>query len=180
MALNQMKPVTWKNETVRLGDLKPWIHNPRTASGVQAERILSSVDRFGQVQTVAISPTNEVYDGHQRLSALLFKHGKEYKIDVRRASRELDDEERKRLVIALHSGATGSYDWDILAGWDSAILIGEGVDADLLKQLNSDASAIALMLRSESEVPDFKEYSESSGDAVEMLTCPHCKKTFPK
>ncbi len=45
-----MSRITWRNARVRLADLEPWGDNPRMSSGKQAERIVSSVDRFGQVQ----------------------------------------------------------------------------------------------------------------------------------
>lgn len=175
-----MTKPTWTNDRVKLRELLPFDDNPRMSSGKQAERITKSVDRFGQVHTVAIGPRGEVYDGHQRLAALKAKHGADYEIDVRRASRELTDDERKRLVIALHTGATGQYDFDALANWDSALLIDEGMDADLLKVLDLERAAVAEMLKAEKEIDEFKEYDESAADEVEFLTCPHCGKTFPK
>lgn len=64
----------WKPVRVRLGDLKPWERNPRRIRLAHAKRLLKSWQEFGQAQTIAIGPDGEVYDGHQRLSALLMAY----------------------------------------------------------------------------------------------------------
>lgn len=138
--------IEWRNVRVKLGQLKPWGHNPRTSTKKQAARILESFKQFGQVQTVAVSPSFDVYDGHQRLSALLTLHGAGYEIDARQSSRALADDERRRLVIALHAGAQGAWDWDLLSGWDESLLTSAGMDAELLEQMNRDATALREML----------------------------------
>jgi hypothetical protein len=183
MAKKQAKQagaITWQNVRVKLGQLQAWGHNPRSSTKKQAAKILESFNEYGQVQTVAIGPAHEVYDGHQRLSALLTMHGKDYEIDARQASRALTDDERRRLVVLLHAGAQGAWDWDALSGWDETLLKGGGLDADLLEQVNRDAAAISELLNGMEEVPAFKEYDEDVADEVEFLTCPHCGKTFPK
>ena len=121
-------------------------HNPRQSTKKQASRILESFNAFGQVQTVAVGPAFDVYDGHQRLSALLTLHGADYEIDARQSSRALTDDERRRLVIALHAGAQGAWDWDALGGWDETLLASAGMDAELLEQMNRDAIALREML----------------------------------
>lgn len=115
------KALAWTNIRVRLGDLKPWADNPRASSKAQAQRLLDSWREFGQVETVAVGPKLEVYDGHQRLSALMTLYGPEHEIDARQASRALTDDERRRLVVLLHAGATGAWDWDALSGWDASL-----------------------------------------------------------
>jgi DNA modification methylase len=147
--------ITWEPVRVKLGDLKPWAHNPRQSTKKQAQRILASFGEFGQVQTVAVDPHNEVLDGHQRLSALLTIHGKGYEVDARRASRALTDAERKRLVLMLNAGATGEWDWDALSSFDTALLQDGGMDKDLLAQMNRDTAALIALLE------------EADGNAVE-------------
>lgn len=174
-----MTAPTWTPCRVSLGSLKPWAANPRLSTKAQAKRILASFTKFGQVLAVAIGPDGEVYDGHQRLSALLTVHGPDHEIDARRASRALTDDERRALVITLHAGATGAWNWDDLAGWDAAQLQGAGLDADYLAGLNKDAGALRLML--ESEVPDFQPASiDDQGrlDQKKPITCPHCGAEF--
>ena len=143
--------VTWSNVQVMLGELQPWADNPRLSSKRQAQRLLDSWRQFGQVQTVAIGPQNEVYDGHQRLSALLTVHGPSYQVDARRCSRELTDEERRALVVTLHAGAVGSWDWDSLSGWDAGLLQQWGFDGDTLMNWQKDVTALGTMLSAEAE-----------------------------
>jgi ParB-like chromosome segregation protein Spo0J len=58
--------ITWTNETRKLSELVPWPRNPALIKDKQAELLLESLEEFGQVQPLAISPDNEIYDGHQR------------------------------------------------------------------------------------------------------------------
>ena len=141
--------LTWVNCTVALGDLKPWALNPRFSTKAQAKRIIDSFRRFDQVLTIAIGPDNEVYDGHQRLSALMTVHGPAHQIDARRASRALTDDERRALILAINGGAVGAWDWDQLANWSADLLKAEGFDADMLKAINTDAAALAALINSE-------------------------------
>jgi len=43
------EPITWSNETRRLGDLIPWEINPRTISEKEAARLNESLDEFAQI-----------------------------------------------------------------------------------------------------------------------------------
>ena len=141
--------VTWANCQVTLGELKPWADNPRLSSKRQAQRILDSWRQFRQVQTFAIGPSNEVYDGHQRLSALLTVHGPSYQVDARRCSRELSEVERRALVVTLHAGAVGSWNWDNLANWDAGELQEWGFDSETLTTWQRDVGALGNLLQSE-------------------------------
>ena len=109
------EPITWSNETRRLGDLIPWEINPRTISEKEAARLNESLDEFAQIETIAVGPNNEVYNGHQRLKVWQAEHGADYEVDVRVSSRELSEDERKKLTVYLHKGATGEFDFDLLA-----------------------------------------------------------------
>ena len=158
--------LSWTNIQVRLGDLRAWSDNPRLSTKKQAERLLKSFDEFGQVQTIAVSPDLDVYDGHQRLSALLTIHGKDYIVDARQSSRALTDEERRKLVIYLHSGAVGSWDWDALSGWNAQEVIGWGMDDGQLRSLKMDVLALTTLL--EVEKPPDKD-AETQFDIAEEL-----------
>jgi hypothetical protein len=105
----------WRNEKRHLKDLVPWKGNPRRINKEEAKRLLQSYDEFGQVETIAIGPENEVYNGHQRLSVLLAKYGQKHEVEVRVSSRPLTEMERKKLTVFLHRGTVGEWDWDILA-----------------------------------------------------------------
>lgn len=146
--------IEWTNCTVKLGDLKPWSLNPRFSTKAQAQRIIDSLKKYGQPLTIAISPGNDVYDGHQRLSAWLTVHGSDFEVDARRSSRPLTDEERRGMAIALSPlGAFGSFDWDKLSGWDSAELKEWGADSETLKGWKSDVSALSAFVESEKPEP---------------------------
>ena len=144
-----MTPITWANCQVTLGELHPWGDNPRLSTKAQARRMLESWQRFGQVQTIAIGPAGQVYDGHQRLSALLTLHGKAYQVDARRADRELTDEERRALVVTLHAGAVGAWDWEELSNWEAGLLQEWGFDSETLTNWQRDVTALGNLLASE-------------------------------
>src|SRR5512139_1718606 len=107
--------ITWTNERRKLSDLIPWPRNPRQIKGDQAKRLVQSFDQFGQVETIAIGPGNEVYNGHQRLNVLAQKYGRDYEVEVRVSSRPLEEKEREKLTVFLHKGAAGEWDFDTLA-----------------------------------------------------------------
>lgn len=52
--------ITWTNERRKLADLIPWEHNPRVIKNKQAERLVDSVETFGQVETLAHSCITQV------------------------------------------------------------------------------------------------------------------------
>jgi len=158
--------LSWTNIQVRLGDLRAWSDNPRLSTKKQAERLLKSFDEFGQVQTIAVSPDLDVYDGHQRLSALLTIHGKDYTVDARQSSRALTDEERRKLVIYLHSGAVGSWDWDALSGWNAQEVIGWGMDDAVLKDWKRDVTALTNLI--EAEKPPVEDVEPQIDRAEEL------------
>ena len=107
--------ITWTNETRKLSELKPWARNPRQIDKASAERLADSFASFGQVETIAIGPDNELYNGHQRLNVLRDKHGADFEVEVRVSSRALTEKEREKLTVYLHKGATGEFDLDTLA-----------------------------------------------------------------
>lgn len=149
----------WTNIRVKLGDLKAWEHNPRLSTKAQAKKLLQSFDEFGQVETIAVSPEMDVYNGHQRLSALLTVHGKDYEIDARQADRLLTEDERKKLTIFLHASAVGSWDWDTLSGWDAQEVISWGMDDSALKDWLKDVAALKELLNS--EILEDNEYTRN-------------------
>lgn len=153
--------IEWHNETCELGELVPWEQNPRRMTRRQAERPAASFTEFGQVETVAIGPDGEVYNGHQRLSVLLKLHGPEHTIEVRRASRPLTEEERRKLTAYLHAGAVGQWDWDLLAGWDMAELQEWGFDQDLLDATDADAQSLRELLQAEAAEEEIREEIET-------------------
>jgi hypothetical protein len=172
--------ISWTNCKVALGDLLPQRDNPRYLTRTEAQRLRDSLDEFGLVDTIAIGPDDEVYNGHQRLAVLLRLHGPDYEVDARRASRTLSDEERRRLTVLLHAGAVGSWDWDRLAGWDVEALMADGVDSELLSSLNNDAANVALMLEAQGlgPPPSDDEPPPGGDQGSTVLRCPQCGYEF--
>jgi len=150
-----MSDLTWTNSTRKLSDLVPWTRNPRQIKDADAARLAESLDQFGQIHAIAIGPGDEILDGHQRSNvwAACVRYGPEYEVDVRVSSRALTEAEREKLVVFLHSGATGSWDWEQLSAWEPAVLKGWGLDEGQLRGWNDDAANLALMLEAEEEEP---------------------------
>jgi hypothetical protein len=162
--------ITWTNETRKLSDLVPWPRNPALIKDKQAELLLESLEEFGQVQPLAISPDNEIYDGHQRKNVwgMAEKYGPDFEVDVRVSNRLLTEKEREKLAILLRKGAVGEIDFDVLANeFEVDDLLDWGFNE---RELELDG----LMF------PEFKEYDESIADEVEYHECPECGHKWPK
>lgn len=160
--------ITWSNERRKLADLVPWERNPRQIQDAQAERLVDSVETFGQVETLAIDSAGVLANGHQRLKVLAEKYGPDYEVDVRVASRPLTEKEREKLTVYLHRGAAGEWDWTALATFEYSDLTAWGFDSDELDKM------FAIL------PTEFREYDETTADDVEMCTCPKCGATFPQ
>lgn len=150
-----MDKLTWKNVNIKLGALKPWEQNPKRIGKAQAQRLLDSFKEFGQPETIAIGPEGEVYDGHQRLSVLLSAYGPDYEVAARQSSRPLTEKERKKLVVLLHSGTTGTWNWDMLSGWDVDELKQWGLDNNTLNGWKNDAEELAALLEASNLDDDY-------------------------
>lgn len=109
-----MKPITWKTEIRKLGDLFGWKDNPRFIDKPDQERLQESFAKFGYSQLIEIEPDNTILDGHQRDSLMLImdRFGPHCEIEVRVASRKFTVDERKEYIAIKHKGATGQFDWD--------------------------------------------------------------------
>ena len=127
--MSEQQAIYWTNERRKLSDLVPWPRNPRQIKIDQAQRLVESLDEFNQVETFAIGPQNEVYNGHQRLAAWADKYGPDLEIDVRVSSRPLSEKEREKLTIFLHKGAAGEWNFDVLSEWDVPDLLKWGFKA---------------------------------------------------
>jgi hypothetical protein len=124
----KMSDIIWTNVTRNLGELSPWPRNPRQIKTDQAKRLAQSFDEFGQVEMIAIGPSNEVYNGHQRLNVLMSQNGPDYAVECRQSSRPLTEKEREKLTVFLHKGAAGEWNFDILSEWDVPDLLEWGFD----------------------------------------------------
>lgn len=112
--------ITWTNSTRKLRDLTPQKDNPRQIKKAQAERLIKSWHKFGQPAVISIQPDGTILNGHQRYHVWGAAYGMDCEVAVRIASRELTRAEWQELTVLMHEGATGEWDWDLLAGWDGA------------------------------------------------------------
>jgi len=170
--------ITWTPVRIKLSQIRPWSNNPRYSTKAQAERLIQSEREFGQLQTLAISPFDEngmadLYDGHQRYMAWMTVKGKDFEVWALQANRYLTDEERQKVVILLHAGTIGSWNWDELSNWDTNLLKQAGMDEELLQNLQSDIRALSIILTLENEI-NFKEYDETIANNTSICICPNC------
>lgn len=106
--------IRWRNDRRKLGDLIPNPDNPRFIREENAARLAASLDKFGQPETIAIGPNNELYNGHQRLTTWLKRYGPDYEVDVRVSERPLTDDEWREFVVTIHDGTSGTWDMEAI------------------------------------------------------------------
>lgn len=151
-----MKP-NWTPKRVKLGQIAAWDGNPRMSTKAQAQRIIASERKFGQPVPFLLQPETDgrypLLDGHQRLAAWFTVYGADYEMDAMVADRPLTEAEHKELVITLHTGATGSWNWDALAGWSAGDLQEWGMNGDALKAWNNDANNLKELLNADTAEP---------------------------
>ena len=151
-----MAKPSWKPVKVRLGQIKAWDQNPRMSTKAQAQRIIASERKFGQPVPFLLQPEINgrfpLLDGHQRLSAWFTVYGADYEMDAMVSDRPLDEAEHKELIITLHTGATGSWDWNQLSGWSAGDLQEWGMNSDALKGWDLDAANLKELLNSEGDL----------------------------
>ena len=147
-----MSDLQWTPVKIKLGQIQPWTNNPRMSTKAQAQRLIKSERRLGQIQTLAVGPMVDgmfpLYDGHQRVSAWLTVKTPDFEVLALQSNRPLTEDERREVAVLLHT-ATGSWNWDALSGWSAADLREWGMDKDTLSGWNNDAAALSSMLASE-------------------------------
>ena len=152
-----MKP-KWTQARVKLGDIDDYQGNPRMSTKAQAKRIIASEKKFGQPVPFLLAPAIDgrfpLLDGHQRKAAWLTEYGADFEVDAMVSNRPLTDDEHKEMIITLHTGATGSWDWNTLSGWNAPQLQEWGMDKDALKGWNNDANNLKELLRAETPTED--------------------------
>ena len=147
-----MSDLQWTPVKIRLGQIQPWTNNPRMSTKVQAQRLIRSERRLGQIQTLAVGPMVDgmfpLYDGHQRVSAWLTVKTPDFEVLALQSNRPLTEDERREVAVLLHT-ATGSWNWDALSGWSAADLREWGMDKDTLSGWKSDTKELTELLNSE-------------------------------
>jgi len=144
-----MNKPNWTPTKVKLSEIKGWERNPRQSTRAQIKRLQKSEDEFGQPIPFLLMPKSDdglypLLDGHQRKSA--WAEGEYHAMVV---DRPLSEKEREKLVVTLHAGAKGQWDWNELSSWEFDDLTEWGMDEDFLDELNNDANNLKEMFAAE-------------------------------
>lgn len=163
-----MTDIAWTNDTRRLSDLVRWKRNPKKMRKADDEGLLISLQKFGYAIPICISPTDEIYDGHQRerLMEAMREYGPDASIDVRVSSRPLTEEERREFVVRLKQNQA-AFDWDVLGAWGAEELQTMGLDGDALAGMRMDVTALGNML--EAAKPEPSDAEPQIDRAAELL-----------
>ena len=166
----------WRNRIVRTGEApasefkaneRNWRIHPRE----QREALRGVLGEVGWVTGVVTNKTTgNVIDGHARIEEAL-KLGDETPVPFIEVELS-EDEEAKILATFDPISAMAVADKEQL---DALLREVETGDAAVMQMLDDLAKANGI-----APAPDFKEYDESVAGDVEMVTCPHCGKTFAK
>ena len=174
-------------EEVKISDIENHPNNPKVHNDNQIRLLQKSIKRFGYTAPVILSADGVILAGHARVKAAI-ELGQDTVPCIR--TKLTGDEADAYLLADNRLSDIAPYDRDILAellsdlpkdladitGFDQvqvdALLSGE--DIPDIEKFISDSQP-------EEEIPDDSpEYDESCADEVEMITCPHCGKEFPK
>ena len=122
--------IEWAEATAPLNSLVPYERNPRKIGKDAFARLKTSIQENGYHQRIICTPTMRVIGGHMRIRALQELGITE--VPVLMASRELTEEEYKRILIQ-DNVAFGIFDTDILASdFDFDDLIKWGIPEELM------------------------------------------------
>jgi hypothetical protein len=82
------------------------------------------------------------------------------------------------LIISLHAGAVGSWDWDALSAWDIKEMADMGFDKEMVAVLKADKQNIMTAItRAEiAKIEDAGGYVRGAGmrKTEKQLVCPYC------
>jgi hypothetical protein len=162
--------LSWRPVRVRLGDFDGWEGNPKRMSKHQAERLIKSTRRLGQVQTIAVSPPKpdgrrDIYDGHQRNSIWSQLFSPDLEVWALESSRHLTEKER-RDVAMLTMQARGSFNWDIIANWND---VGDYFERLDITELRNDIVAIETLVRIEKNQVDIVDIDDSDEELDRLV-----------
>jgi DNA modification methylase len=122
--------VEWLQQRVSLKDIKPYERNPRRISKEAYAKLKDSLEQDGYHGRMLCTTDLRLLGGHQRLKVLKELGHKE--VDVLIPSRELSEEECRRLLIRDNLQA-GEWDFDLLsANYEINELLEWGFPEDLL------------------------------------------------
>ena len=134
--------IEWKIERRAVKSLIPADYNPRKMTESERRDLEDSIKEFGTVSPLAINIGKRegvLIGGHQR-TTIYADLGIEW-IDVMVPSRELNEEEEKRLNLRLNKN-TGSWDMEKLKDMDLGMLLDVGFGDEELSTLWDDVDVI--------------------------------------
>jgi DNA modification methylase len=149
------KQIIWQAVDKNIKDLKPFRGNPRRGTKDQKARLETSLDRFGIANPECINLDGTVIGGNFRL--LIYKERGIKIIPCMAPSRQLTDEEALELNLRLNHN-TGEWDYDILSGFNEALL--KDVGFDNLLEFDGDVEAT----EADDEVPEVLDSITKPGD----------------
>ena len=171
-------------DNVKISDIKFDRVNANKGTERGRYAIEASMREFGFADAGTLDKNNAIIGGNKRTEvageigmddAIVIDVDGTKPVFIRRNDLDLfstEDDRARRLAYALNRSQQLSLDWDaeqVLADLNA------GVDLSALWRQDELDELLGNM-----EAPEFREYDESVADEVEMLTCPHCGKSFPK
>ena len=94
---DSLDTIQWTEVDVQIDDLKPYEKNPRTMTQTQYEKLLESIQKFGQFRPVLVNKDLTLAGGHQRLK--IFKTLGWTRLRASVPSRQLTEAEFKEVLI---------------------------------------------------------------------------------
>lgn len=153
--------------------MKPYARNPRQITKKRFDRLTDTLTRLGDLGGIVHNlETDEIIGGNQRMAVFrdgvptvveqydqpdeqgtvahgfIVWNGKKY------AYRQVRWDEHTAAEANIRANVeAGTWDFDALSGWDAGDLQAWGFDAELLKDWNTGAGALALMLEADEDAP---------------------------
>ena len=130
-----MNKIKWKTEIWDIKKLKTSKYNPRkNLHGKRRKDLERSLKKFALAAPIVINKDGTIIGGHQRY--FILKERGEKKVAVSVPSRKLTQVEEKELNLRLNKNI-GSWDFDLLSGFDKDFLQGIGFDNKELDKIFS-------------------------------------------
>ena len=123
-------------------DLKDEFGNPRTITSKKKAELSESLDRFGDFGLILIDENNNLIAGHQRV-AVLKEKDPDFVVLCKRLI-GYTETELKAINIKDNTHA-GEWDFDMLAEWNSEIMVDLGIDNSTIKEKSPDERDIKEM-----------------------------------
>ena len=119
--------IKWIVKKVRLGDIKPFEHNPRFITIEAYNQLTQSMNEDGYAELVEVDKDLTIVSGHQRIRVMYDDYGwtNDKMIDVRMPERKLTEKEFKRRLLRANR-MYGKNDDDMLANYFTEEELAEG------------------------------------------------------